>query len=204
MRLTIFATTLAAVALASPVPQTLTEEQFRGFPDEENNNNGGDKGVFISSGYSRVARYGRGFDNAPLKPGTFFHSTLRVKSPSDLSPLGDHRGRNRDDLNEVRPVFDLQKMLEQQELKRRIAEADRLEFQRQQLNEVEEEEEKEVTSTTETAAETTTTTFQQPEEETTTLEASTEKVFEYEEDEFDGKRNNRLIELFLKRYKQFF
>ena len=75
------------------------------------------------------------------------------------------------------PVFNLQEMLEQQELKRRIAEVNKIEAERK-MNEI---------SQTTTTEESTTTRDETTTEslETTTVEKVAEDEYEYAEDEFD-------------------
>lgn len=154
-------------AEAAPMPQSLTEDQFsRSFPDEEVPNND----VKIVSGYSRVrlrnelfytrhfskkiplkvSRYGRGFANTPLKS----FGPLTVKSPFDLNPrnrLGGTRDKQTYD-DDRAPVFDLQKMLREQELKARIAAANSQEEARAKVeSEAEEEAEEAVREVVEEA-----------------------------------------------------
>ena len=73
----------------------------------------------------QIARYGRGFDNGPLRA----YAPLTVRRPQDLVDDNTVLQRNALFTEDKAPVFDLQKMLEEQEIKRRIAEANRSGFQ---------------------------------------------------------------------------
>lgn len=82
----------------------------------------------------QVARYGRGFSNGALRA----YGPLTVKAPEDLQTAENNNvlSRTATFTEDEAPVFDLQKMLEQQELKRRIEEANRLEAERRMREEM--------------------------------------------------------------------
>ncbi|TRY73001.1 hypothetical protein TCAL_01873 [Tigriopus californicus] len=117
-------TSTLSVVMAIPLPQSLTEEQFRGFGDELSSSRSEESApeVRIHSGYSRVMRFGRGFAHGPLRG----FGPVTVKDPYQFQNQNEIQRVTYDD--DKAPVFDLQKMLEEQAIKKAIEEANRKEL----------------------------------------------------------------------------
>ncbi len=69
----------------------------------------------------QIARYGRGFSNGPVRG----FGPFTVRSPFDLDPRSNAVQRKVTFDEDRAPLFDLEKMLKEQEIKRRIAEANK-------------------------------------------------------------------------------
>lgn len=115
-----------AVCSALPLPHPqLSESEFRSFPDDMED--AGDNKVAIYGGYSRIARYGRGFS---FNPRSFNHA-FTVKNPYELDPRNSviQRQTYGDD---KAPFFDLDKMLaEQAAIEAKIEAVNRAEVERE-------------------------------------------------------------------------
>eukprot|EP00095_Tigriopus_kingsejongensis_P008391 snap_masked-scaffold9_size846264-processed-gene-3.0 protein:Tk08391 transcript:snap_masked-scaffold9_size846264-processed-gene-3.0-mRNA-1 annotation:"conserved hypothetical protein" len=112
----------SVATLALPLPQSLTEEQFRGFGDSSPRSEESAPEVRIHSGYSKVMRFGRGFAHGPLRG----FGPVTVKDPFKFQTNNEIQRVTYDD--DKAPVFDLEKMMEEEAIKKAIEEANRVEL----------------------------------------------------------------------------
>jgi len=114
------------IAASHPLPQRLTEQEFRAFKTDALNP---DNNVDIFGGYAKIRRQGRNHNGRSIS----FSKPFTVRDPLEFAAAGRNLGRNsfqppRDKIQkfpEVAPVFKLEDMLkaEAEKLRMRVEEA---------------------------------------------------------------------------------
>merc|ERR1712048_542927 len=108
-----------ALASSHPIPQSLTEDQFRSFGGDEVDLNENTK-VQISSAYSKIRHQGRNQNGRSIS----FNKPFTVRDPLEFAAAGQNLPQqNRQKIKkfpDMAPVFNLQEMLEAEAEKLRM------------------------------------------------------------------------------------